>query len=311
MVIFKEPQANFVNPEKTVKKDLHRNREELQNSNIDPEVYERTVRHVEVGNLAEKFKKVQSLYDLQTGLITEEEAAERGVDLSLQENPDIAKEDLLKYLYQPENKNAFNTVLSFLEHRGKAQLLNQVKEGDVLVSFIAPSGSTFSIKVLNDKYLGQQLTDSVIVKRKELLQELFGEKLDVLEQEFKQSFFRVRKGVDSKSEEFKQWLNEQSRELEKRMNEFILNNIVESELQKNNNGEANKNLLLLKEKLENSLDALDQGENLSQDDSYKVTYGQATVEKSKSELEQPAILAEIKALQMAQLSRDKKDVYGF
>lgn len=248
------------------------------------EEYKRISRHVEAGALATKLETIEA-----------------GSDENVED------------LYEKLSNNEINIILSFLEHRGKAALFSKVKNEDAIVAFMAPSGSTFSIKSLNDKYLDPLLTDRVIKERKRLLEELFTENLNVLEQEFKQSFFIVKKDIDFNSDEFQAWMQRQMQILEKSMNNFILQLLKEraQTLNVNKDTEEAKNIAFLQAKLENVLADPEASQFLDQEDSYKITYGISQVRsQQESDLPKSLIVAEVKAIQGSKQSRVREGKYG-
>ena len=182
--------------------------EDQENKNREKVSSERTERHIIAGDLSNEFLELEK--DIENG------------DLS-EENAQIAINKLMKSIYEDKDKDKenFYMILSHLKHRGKARLLTQLENGTNIVAFQSPSGDSFSTKNLNDK-LGYVTNDDIIVKRKESLASLFSEKLEVLEQEFKQSFFIAKKGVDVNSEDFQKWMKEKMRKLEKEMDKYLL-----------------------------------------------------------------------------------------
>lgn len=73
-----------------------------------------------------------------------------------------------------------------------------LKSGDTVVSMLVPNDAEVSVKNLNDNVFGPEAHNLLIAKRNEIAREEFGKAgLELLEQSFKDGYFKMPKGADT------------------------------------------------------------------------------------------------------------------
>ena len=182
---------------------------------------------------------------------------------------------------------------SMIERRNWGKLLD-LKEKDILVSFLVPGGDFLSIKNMNDNIFGYQGTDEIIAYRRQLLGKYLKEAgLEELEQDYLSGFFKIQEKDRPKME---QKLTEISRHLDAEMKVFI-GEMVEK--------------IAAKETDPKKIEKIGKFDNLLQKLGYRMTFGISTVGKPASATDFSHVeLALNQGLQMAQLSRGRAGEYG-
>lgn len=180
-----------------------------------------------------------------------------------------------------------------IKNRGWFGILNNLSAGDRVAYFNAPGGE-LAIKKLNDVYLGNQITDSILDFRNQLLREKM-ESLgaQTLSTDYKSGIFKLSEsGVTE--------LNQMSAEVDQEMTKFILEKVEEkladfSSIKENvkEPEEAVKKLLSLKEKLENF--------------GFAMSYGVSSVDSGYDENDKSGVaLAVARAAEATQLLRPRE-----
>lgn len=182
---------------------------------------------------------------------------------------------------------------SIIERRNWGKLLD-LKENDIVVSFLVPGGDFLSIKNMNDNIFGYQGTDEIIAYRRKLLGEhLKAEGLEELEQDYLSGFFRLKEKERPKMTDK---LAAISKNLDAEMKEFILKKVSER---------------LEKEEDPKKLKKITEFARRLQELGYRMTFGVSTVGKRENAADFSHVeLALNQGLQMAQISRGRVGEYG-
>jgi hypothetical protein len=211
-----------------------------------------------------------------------------------------------------EKGNLLNwgTFDSFLESRGMAKVVTELKTGDQIVSFLCSSEKDVSIKHLN-KTLGASATDSFIIYRKDLLRAAFCSNkanpdngyLEELDQDYKQGIFKLRAGKNL--DEFRQVLQTKLDEINEKLTKFLVDKglqlgngqysltsgIYENKIEDDNLDEGAKNFLAV----QNSI----QGAHLSRE-----THENSAIYQENAFENKLKSIAEIKNFLMGKTIRD-------
>lgn len=140
--------------------------------------------------LAEFKSNIEKLYleeSVREMLITEEliKRADREYDLG----KDTDKLENGESLEHPE------AVAGILERQGWGKILTNLQEGDRVLSFMVPGADFLSIKYLNDKVMGPQNTNKIIVmKRRVIEQEMerrFRANAELIQNDYKLEIFKI------------------------------------------------------------------------------------------------------------------------
>jgi|GEM_PF-1379505 len=182
---------------------------------------------------------------------------------------------------------------SIIERRNWGKLLD-LKENDILVSFLVPGGDFLSIKNMNDNVFGYQGTDEIIAYRRKMLNEHSGgEGLEELEQDYLSGFFHPEEKERPKITER---MTAIAKKLGVEMKEFILEKLRER-LEKEEDPKKLKKIAEFARRL--------------QELGYRMTFGISTVGKQENAEDFSHVeLALNQSLQMAQISRGRAGEYG-
>jgi len=280
---------------------------------LDTATYERGVRHLKPGLIVRDLRNLIQIIEINKiqDPVKRELAQKTLVSTEFPENlqkiNDIqkAKDHFFSFLklegQTEEEKQAslikLKTIDSFLVSREMAALFNNLKTGDILFASLVPSDDDFSIKNMNDLYFGQQETDTIIDYRKKLIADSFQEYLNVVAQDFKQDIFIVKDSCKIENEKTKKLFVLKMKDLEIKMNEFILERIKKN-LENPVSAITKKELEALQERMQSGVS------------SYRMTYGLSQLGEVKENDESEKIIALAEALQMAQISRENPSLPG-
>ncbi|MFA5174802.1 MAG: hypothetical protein WC430_00020 [Patescibacteria group bacterium] len=201
----------------------------------------------------------------------------------------------------PENMAARETIAKILKGGSWNKILTGLETGDTVVSFLAPSGNFLSVKNMNDNIFGMQGADDVIDFRKKSLKEAFVDyfpnvEYDELEHNYKQGIFKIKPASDESAVKIPDLLNKVCAKVDDEMTKYI-NGKVDEILAREKNSDKIKKLKDFKKQLNAG--------------GFRFNFGLSKVGKRDGENDFGHIVEAVgNTLQMAQLSREKKDGYG-
>ncbi len=188
---------------------------------------------------------------------------------------------------------------SILERRQWGNIFTQLKPGDKVLTFLTPGANFLAIKYLNDEIFGQEITNRIIKKRRDLVKQAVevlnhdktdNEKISSLESDYKTEVLRIPEGVVVDTAQ----IDEVLRAIDHEMKDFIL------ELaEKNDNGRD-------KSKLEDFKQAmLGRTGKKNSKGGFKMNYGLAVVQEGKDDKEkaEKTVLALAHSLQAGRMAR--------
>lgn len=114
-------------------------------------------------------------------------------------------------------------LMAALQNRGWYKLLDgkSVKPGNILVSFLVPSGEVFGIKHLNDELFGSQRTDEMLAKRRALFsREMHGTLAEQVATSIKEEAYSIETpttGVDDYERHVQETLSEKADRMREEM----------------------------------------------------------------------------------------------
>ncbi len=188
---------------------------------------------------------------------------------------------------------------SILERRQWGKIFTQLEAGDRVLTFLTPGANFLAIKYLNDEIFGQETTNSIIKKRRDLVKEAVkilnegksdNEKISSLESDYKTEELRVPSGVGVNLQEVDDLL----RAIDHEMKKFILDL-----LEKPKPGLDTDKLEEFKQSI------LGRTGKKNSRGGFKMTYGLAVVEDGKDDKEkaEKKVLALVNSLQAGRMAR--------
>jgi hypothetical protein len=196
---------------------------------------------------------------------------------------------------QEVNELERQQLTRMLEARSWYEILN-LKPGDQVAYFMAPAGD-FSVKNLNDNLFGPQLTDLLIKKRNQLLQDLLADNdlASLLNQDFRSAIYKLNQPKMPMAE-----LNRVCAELSQAMKVFLLdkNGLIEQRKQELSQ-DSNLDAQSLQRKLNDLTDFASKVEKFG----FRLSFGLSQVKERVPGKYRQSALAVAEAAQVAQLSR--------
>lgn len=155
-----------------------------------------TAEEREYKKILDEFKtSIERLYVEETGkelMITKEliKRADREYNLG----KDINR------LERGENLAHSEAAAGVLERQNWGKLLTKLEEGDKVLSWVVPGADFLSIKYLNDKVFGPQITNKIIEKKRRVIEEEMEKKfhanVELIQNDYKVEVFRVLKSAE-------------------------------------------------------------------------------------------------------------------
>lgn len=210
------------------------------------------------------------------------ERAQRDIDLALEvDNLEQGKQF---------DSEALSGVL---ERRGWGNFFNNLQKGDRIVSVLVPGADFLSIKYLNDKVFGTQVTNKIIEKKRVILEEKImaaDPEAKPLQSDYKTEVFKLSKDAVIDMEKIMQ-------EVDREMKLFIVG-LAKSTLAEEKNNAQQK---VLQEFLD---DVEGRSERSKGKDGFRMNYGMAEVQGDETK---DQLLALGHALQTSRMAREARD----
>lgn len=136
---------------------------------------------------------------------------------------DLGKDtDRLEKGEKPEDPEA---VAGILERQGWGKILTNLQEGDRVLSFMVPGADFLSIKYLNDKVMGPQNTNKIIVMKRHVIEQemerRFRGNAELIQNDYKLEIFKIPNGTVLTDEQMAKNLEAVAKAVDVTMTAFV------------------------------------------------------------------------------------------
>ncbi len=253
----------------------------------------------EISKSEGELKKELEQFQKKIEVFLELEQSEARVDheVVIRTSRDIAFAEEVDKLDQGKDFDS-QAVAGVLERRKSGKLFTSLEPGDKVVSFLVPGADFLSIKYLNDNIFGPQVTNEIIIQKRNVLEaemKKLSEDISFIQSDYKTEVIKIPSSLQLAEGVLKRV----SEEVDTEMTKFVLataGRVLENE-------HDPKRIAVLKKFEKDLLGASDGKKN-----GFKMNYGVATVaEGSPDQLAENQVVALNQSLQTSRMSREAKD----